>query len=91
MLLVKGTHEGHARDSHYLLHVILDYLHKDLFYMHVTSKGHAVSSPTSCIVSEMWIPAKDTKGNVLAVDFTEIISTLECFGYTDEWVTHSSV
>ena len=30
--------------------------------------------------------AKDTKGNVLAVHFTEIISTLECFGYTDEWV-----
>ena len=29
MLLVKGAHKGHARDSHLLLHTILDYPHKN--------------------------------------------------------------
>ena len=49
MLLVKGTHKGHACDSHYLLHVILDCQHKNLFYVYiytsVTSKGHKGSLP----------------------------------------------
>ena len=30
MLLVKGARKGHARDSHFLLHAILDYLHKNV-------------------------------------------------------------
>ena len=30
MLLVKGTREGHAHDSHFLLRAILDYPHKNM-------------------------------------------------------------
>lgn len=47
MLLVKDATEGHDFDSHYLLHAILDYPHKNLFFTHVTFKGHAGLSPAS--------------------------------------------
>ena len=30
MLLVKGTHDVHARDSHFLQRAILDYPHQEL-------------------------------------------------------------
>ena len=45
MLLVKGAHEKHAHDSHYLLQLIFECQHINLFYMHVTSKGHMGSFP----------------------------------------------
>ena len=35
-----GFHELHARDSRYLLFVILDYSHKNLYFKHVTSIEH---------------------------------------------------
>ena len=40
-------HELHTRDSHYLLFVILDYPHKNLYFMHVTSIEHPSWLPLS--------------------------------------------
>ena len=36
-----GIHELYAHDSHYLLFVILDYPHKNLYFMHVIFIEHA--------------------------------------------------
>ena len=46
MLHVKGAHEWYTHDSYYLLHVMLDYPHKNLFYSCVISEWHEDSLPS---------------------------------------------